>query len=91
VTGVEDDTVDVFTVNVAVEEPGETVTLASTVAAALLLESETTAPPAGAAAVRVTVPCDALLPTTVVGLRAIEDSAAGTAFTVREAVLVTPL
>ena len=55
-TGVEDDTAEVFTVNVVVEDPAETVTLASTVAAALLLESETTAPPVGAAAVSVTVP-----------------------------------
>ena len=56
VTGVDEETADVFTVKVAVEDPAETVTLASTVAAALLLESETTAPPVGAAAVSVTVP-----------------------------------
>ena len=56
VTGVEDDTAEVFTVKVAVKDPAETVTLASTVAAALLLESETTAPPVGAAPVNVTVP-----------------------------------
>jgi hypothetical protein len=91
VTGVENETADVFTVKVAVDDPAATVTLVSTVAAPLLLESETNAPPVGAAAVSVTVPWDVLPPTTVVGLRAIEDKAAGTGLTVNEAVRVTPL
>ena len=47
-----------------------TVTLAGTVAAAvLLLESATTAPLAGAGPLSVTVPCDVLPPVTVVGFR----------------------
>lgn len=58
----------VVTVNVAVVAPAATVTLAETVAAALLLESATTAPPGGATLPRVTVPVDELPPTTVVGL-----------------------
>ena len=56
VTGVDDDTAEVLTVNVAVEEPTGTVTLPNTVAAGLLLDKETTAPPEGAAEVSVTVP-----------------------------------
>ena len=55
-TGVDDETDEVFTVNVAVEFPAETVTLAATVAAALLLDNETTAPPEGALELSVTVP-----------------------------------
>jgi len=50
-------TAGVLTVNVAVVAPAGTVTLAGTEAAAvLLLESDTTAPPAGAALVSVAVP-----------------------------------
>ena len=56
VTGVDDDTAEVLTVKVAVETPTATVTLPDTVAAGLLLDKETTAPPEGAAKVRVTVP-----------------------------------
>ena len=53
---------------VAVVAPAATVTLAGTVAAAVLeLLRLTTAPPAGAPAVRVTVPCDEFPPTTEVG------------------------
>ena len=90
VTVLEAVTEAVLTVNVVVEEPAGTVTLVCTVAAELLLDSGTTAPPAGAAAVSVTVPCDEFPPTTLVGLRATEDRAAGTAVTVSDAVLVTP-
>lgn len=46
----------VETVKVAVVAPAVTVTLGGTVTAALLLESVTPNPPAGAAAVSVTVP-----------------------------------
>jgi hypothetical protein len=49
-------TVVVWTVNVAVVAPAATVTKVCTVAAGLLLASITTAPPAGAAALSVTVP-----------------------------------
>lgn len=68
VTGVEAVTAPVATVNVALVAPAETVTLAGTVAAALLSESVMTAPPDGAAPVSVTVPCEELPPTTLVGL-----------------------
>jgi hypothetical protein len=57
----------VVTLNVALVWPAATVTLAGTVAAALLLESVTTVPPPGAALVRITVPCEGLPPTTLAG------------------------
>ena len=63
--------------NVAVVEPCATVTLAGTVATVLLLESDTANPPAGAAAVSVTVPCDPFPPTTEDGLTETAESAAG--------------
>jgi len=70
VTGVEDETTKVVTVKVFVVVPAATVTLAGTVATAVLeLERVTTAPPVGAAPLRVTVPVDELPPTTVVGER----------------------
>lgn len=63
----------VVTVNVALVDPCATVTLAGTVVTeVLLLNSVTTAPPAGAAPVRVTVPVEALPPTTEVGFTANE-------------------
>jgi len=74
----------VLTVNVALVEPAATVTLAGAVTAAvLLLESDTTAPPLGAAALKVTVPVEELPPTTLVGLTDTADSAgdAGGGFT----------
>jgi hypothetical protein len=52
-----DDTALVVTMNVALDEPAATVTLAGTVAADVLLdESPMTAPPDGAAPPNVTVP-----------------------------------
>jgi hypothetical protein len=57
----------VVIVKVAVVAPAVTVTLAGTVAAALLLDNATDAPPAGAALLRVTVPVEELPPTTLVG------------------------
>ncbi len=56
-------------VNVAPEAPAATVTVAGTTAAATLpLDSDTTAPPAGAGPVSVTVPVEVLPPATPVGL-----------------------
>jgi hypothetical protein len=75
VTGADDATASVVTVNVRLALPAATVTLEGTVArAVLLLDSVTTAPPLGAAALRVTVPVEELPPTTVVGLTASEES-----------------
>jgi len=96
VTVVDAVTLAVVTLNVALVAPAATVTLAGTVATAvLLLDNVTTAPPAGAALVRVAVPCAAFPPTTLVGLSAIADSAAAgggavEGVTVNVAVLVAP-
>ena len=84
----------VVTVKFAVVAPAATVTLAGIVATPLFaLESETTAPPLGAALVNVTVPCDVLPPTTLVGFRVTDErlAAGGTGVTVSVALLVTPL
>ena len=63
---------------VALVAPTGTVTLASTLATALLLlESVTSAPPEGATAVKVTVPVEELPPTTDVGLTLTADRLAG--------------
>jgi hypothetical protein len=65
----------VLTVKLALVFPACTVTLDGTVATdVLLLESVTTAPPEGAAAVRVTVPVDLFPPLTLVGFRVSEES-----------------
>lgn len=81
----------VSTANVALVAPAPTVTLASTVAADPLLETETTAPPLGAGPLSVTVPADDVPPLTLAGLSVIEDSVAVVAgVTVRRAVLVAP-
>src|SRR5437867_12990104 len=63
-------TIDVFTVNVALVLPASTVTLAGTLAAPLLLDSATCAPPAGAGPLSVTVPVEDCAP--AVTLRAAE-------------------
>ena len=65
-------TVVVVTVNVAVVEPAATVTLAGTVADALLDASDTTRPPAGAAVDKVTVPVLDAPPATDVGFNVTE-------------------
>ena len=63
---------------VALVAPTGTVTLASTLATALLLlESVTSAPPEGAAAVKVTVPVEELPPTTEAGFTLTADRLAG--------------
>ena len=75
VTGVDVVTALVLTVNVALLAPAATVTLAGTVAAAVLsLIRETDAPPLGAGPLRVTVPVDGDPPVTLAGLSAIEES-----------------
>ena len=78
------------TVNVAVFALAATVTLAGTVATAvLLLVSATTRPPDGAEAFSVTVPVDEVPPVTVLGLKLTE---LGTgASTVNVALFVVPL
>ncbi len=88
VTEVDAVTVAVLTVNVALLAPAATVTLAGTVATAvLLLDKVTTAPPLGAPPLSVTVPCTELLPTTLVAL---SDSPLRLGVTVSEAVWVAP-
>jgi hypothetical protein len=63
----------VVTVNFALVAPADTVTLAGTVATAvLLLERVTITPPVGAGSDSVTVPVDGLPPVTVLGLRVSE-------------------
>jgi hypothetical protein len=69
-------TVVVLTLNVAVVAPAATVTEVGTVAAVLLLASITTAPPAGAAALSVTVPVLFAPPVRLPGFSVIEASAA---------------
>jgi hypothetical protein len=80
----------VVMVKLAVVAPAATVTDAGTWAAAgLLLESVTTAPPAGAAPFNVTVPVEEPPPSTDVGLRVRDVREA--AVTVNVVVRVTPL
>jgi hypothetical protein len=77
VTEVEAGTARVVTVNVALVAPAGTVTLAGTVATAvLLLERETSAPPLGAGAFSVTLPVEGDPPLTLVGFGVSEDSVA---------------
>jgi hypothetical protein len=95
VTAVDAVTALVLTVKLAVVAPAATVTLAGTRAAVvLLLASDTTAPPDGAALLKVTVPVDDCVPpVTLVGLSANEDNVTGgggAGFTVSVAVLVVP-
>ena len=88
-------TIDVFTVKLALVAPAGTVTLDGTEARpGLLLERETTAPPAGAGPLRVTVPVeDCTPPTTLVGFSVNEESVTGGTgggITVSDAVLLAP-
>jgi hypothetical protein len=64
----------VVTVNEALVDPAATVTLPGTLAEPLLLESETTEPPEGAALDSVTVPCEELPPVTLVGFNVTEET-----------------
>jgi hypothetical protein len=78
--------------NVAVEAPAGTVTLGGTVAIDnLLLESDTTRPPEGAAAVRLTVPSEERPPVTEDGFRVIDERVAAGGSTVNVVFRVTPL
>ena len=78
-----DDTADVVTLNDALAAPAAIVTVAGTAATALsLLDSETTAPPDGAAAVSVTVPEVGVPPTVDVGFTLSALSVAGAAVVV---------
>ncbi len=85
-------TIDVFTVKVALVLPAGTVTLEGTLAAPLLLESVTCAPPAGAAPLSVTVPVeDCTPPTTLVGFNVSEETVGrGGGITVSEADVLVP-
>jgi hypothetical protein len=85
------ETLLVVIVNVAVVAFAATVTDAGTEAEVLSLDSVTTAPPAGAAALSVTVPVLLVPPVTLVGLTETVDSAAAAGLTVSVAVLLTPL
>src|SRR5437762_11453705 len=74
VTGVDATTAVVLTVKVAVVLAAGTVTVEGTLAAALLLESVTCAPPAGAGPLSVTVPVeDCVPPVTLVGFNVSEE------------------
>ncbi len=87
-------TADVLTVKVALLVPAGTITLEGTLAASLLLERNTCAPPAGAGPLSVTVPVeDCAPPTTLVGLSVSEErvgGGGGAGVTVSEADLVAP-
>ena len=85
-------TIDVFTVKVTLLLPAGTVTLEGTLAAALLLESVTCAPPAGAGPLSVTVPVDDCAPpTTLVGFNVSEETVGrGGGITVSEADVLAP-
>ena len=91
-TEVEKKTTDVSTVKVAVVAPVGTNTLEGTLAAPLLLESMTCAPPAGAGALSVTVPVEVCRPPiTLVGFSVSEESVgSGGGVTVSVADLLTP-
>jgi hypothetical protein len=76
----------VVTVKVAVVAPAATVTLAGTVADALLLDKLTAAPPVGAALLSVTVPVELEPPVTAAGFKLREETDGG--FTVKRKVSV---
>ena len=74
VTGVELVTLVVVMAKVAVVALAATVTVPGTPAALALLDNATTAPPAGAGPLRVTVPCDDAPPVTLDGASARAES-----------------
>lgn len=81
---------DVVMEKVAFVDPAATVTLAGTVATAVMLEERlTTIPPLGAASLRLTVPVEELPPGTDLGFSDTDDKVTG-GMTVSEAVCVPP-
>lgn len=89
VAEVDTSTTDVLTVKVALVLPAGMVTLEGTLAAALLLESMTCAPPDGAGPLSVTVPVEVCTPpTTLLGF-SVSDATVG-GVTVSEADGLTP-
>ena len=92
VTGVDAATALVLIVKFALLLPAGTVTLEETLAAPLLLESVTCAPPAGAGPLKVTVPVDDCTPpTTLVGFNISEETVGrGGGITVSEADVLVP-
>ena len=92
VTEVDTRTTDVLTAKVALVAPAGTVTLEGTLAAPVLLESMTCAPPAGAGAPSVTVPAEVCRPPiTLVGFSVSEETVgSGGGITVSVADLLTP-
>ena len=83
----------VVTMKLALLAPAGTVTLAGTAATpVLLLERETTAPPVGAAPLRLTVPVEDVPPVTLVGLSVNDEreTAGAAGVTVSVADLLTP-
>ena len=83
-------TAEVVMAKVALVAPAEMVTLGGTLAVALLLlDSETTAPPVGAAPLSVTVAVEEVPPWTDAGFSTREDTVGG-GVTVREAAWVPP-
>ena len=94
VTVVDEATALVLTTNVALVAPAAIVTLGGALAAPLLLESATCAPPVGAGPLNVTVPVEEFPPATLVGFSESEErvgGGGGAGVTVSEAVVVTPL
>src|SRR5690349_10292214 len=85
----EDVTEAVVTVKVSLLLPAATVTERGTVAAALLLESETDTPPVGAGPLKVMVPVAEAPPVTLAGETATDESETPT-FEVRGIVMVEP-
>ncbi len=84
-------TMEVLTLKVALVAPAGTITLEGTLAAPLLLDSATCAPPAGAGPLSVTVPLEDAPPITLVGFSAREETVGrGGGVTRSEAVWVTP-
>ena len=87
-------TADVLTLKVTLLAPAGTVTLAGTLAAPLLLESTTCAPPAGAGPLNVTVPVENCAPPTTLDGFSVSaervDDGAGVGVTVSKPVFVAP-